>query len=111
MRDLALERAHTSAKVVTSGLKANLQAYERFHIGEKKYKCKSCDKWFSLKGTLQKHERYLARERPYHCKHVISGFLEKRDIQVHVRFHTGEKPYQCKICENCFYSEKRYSNP
>ena len=78
MRDLALERAHTSAKVVTSGLKANLQAYERFHIGEKKYKCKSCDKWFSLKGTLQKHERYLARERPYHCKHVISGFLEKK---------------------------------
>ena len=72
---------------------------------------KSCDKWFSLKGTLQKHERYFARERSYHCKHVISGFLEKRDIQVRVRFHTGEKPYQCKICENCFYSEKRYSNP
>ena len=91
MRDLALERAHTSAKVVTSGLKANLQAYERFHIGEKIYKCKSCDKWFSLKGTLQKHERYLARERPYHWKHVISGFLEKRVL----RISNKEQPFFC----------------
>ena len=64
--------------------------------------------WCPRKGTPQRHER---TQRPYHCKHVVGGLLKKRDIKVHVRSHSGEKPYQSRTSENCFYSERRSSNP
>ena len=72
---------------------------------EKAFKCKTCDKCFTLRENLQIRARSHTGEKPYHCNTCDKCFKKKRNLERHERSHNGEKPYQCKTCDK-YFTEK-----
>jgi len=74
MREPTLVKSLTNVKPVTSvSAKAGtLRIHERTHSGEKRHKCKTCDKCFSQAGTLRIRERTTLVNNLTNAKPVTS---------------------------------------
>ncbi|XP_010635384.1 zinc finger protein 383 [Fukomys damarensis] len=69
---------------------------------KKLYKCKDCDRVFKYCSTLIRHQRIHTEEKPYKCEQCGKAFKYCSTINQHQRIHTGEKPFQCKECGKAF---------
>ena len=70
IKDDTLVRSLLSANSITRRLEwlGNLKRHERKHTGGKPFKCKQCNKAFSVAGNLKLHERIHTGEKPFKCK-------------------------------------------
>lgn len=71
---------------------------DEIHMGERPFKCSSCDKEFARRNHLAVHLRIHTGERPHTCPFCRKSFAQRSNLNVHLRTHTGEKPYFCKTC-------------
>lgn len=85
----------------SSKSKDNLRHHMVMH-GEKKHKCKFCEKSFHLKIGLVQHIRVHTGEKPYECHVCGTAFKTIGSLKAHTLIHTGEKPFECKLCGKAF---------
>jgi len=63
-----------------------------------KFKCKVCQKGFSLQRLLNRHMKCHSDVKRYLCTFCGKGFNDTFDT----RTHTGVRPYKCNLCEKSF---------
>lgn len=73
----------------------------RTHLGIKPYECSVCKWSFAQSSDLIKHMRKHTGERPYTCTYCGLGFTQNRNLKNHMKMHT-EQPSKCKYCEKEF---------
>jgi uncharacterized Zn-finger protein len=80
-----------------------LQNHERFHTGEKPFRCGECDKAFTLKCTLVEHIKAKHENIKYRCEHCDHVLNSKMALKTHMGTkHATIKPYACGDCGSCF---------
>jgi hypothetical protein len=67
-----------------------------------KFKCKICQKGFSLQRLLNRHMKCHSDVKRYLCTFCGKGFNDTFDLKRHTRTHTGVRPYKCNLCEKSF---------
>lgn len=79
------------------------------HMGEKVFKCNSCEKSFTTRASQKYHETSahgeLANRRDLHtCTQCLKGFSSSTGLRNHMKLaHTVEKAkYNCPTCQKAF---------
>ena len=91
-------------------LRGNLKAHIKVvHIGDRPFKCETCDKTFPLNKDLTRHKRIHTGEKPFECQQCDKKFTKKDGLTAHMRTHTGEKLFYCQTCKKGFSSKLNFS--
>lgn len=69
---------------------------------DNKFRCKICQKGFSLQRLLNRHMKCHSNVKRYLCTFCGKGFNDTFDLKRHTRTHTGVRPYKCNLCEKSF---------
>jgi len=69
---------------------------------DNKFRCKICQKAFSLQRLLNRHMKCHSNVKRYLCTFCGKGFNDTFDLKRHTRTHTGVRPYKCNLCEKSF---------
>uniref|UniRef100_A0A0F8BVU5 Zinc finger protein 3 n=1 Tax=Larimichthys crocea TaxID=215358 RepID=A0A0F8BVU5_LARCR len=88
-----------------SALRRHMQ---RYHEGQKAFKCLECNKEFDLRNHLIQHVRIHTGEKPFSCDYCEKTFTQNSSRITHMRRHTGEKPYYCAKCGKSFASSSHF---
>ncbi|KAE8281062.1 hypothetical protein D5F01_LYC21644 [Larimichthys crocea] len=81
---------------------------QRFHEGQKAFKCLKCNKQFDRRNHLILHVRIHTGEKPFSCDYCEKTFTQNSSRIAHMRVHTGEKPYYCAKCGKSFASSSHF---
>uniref|UniRef100_A0A2S2P182 Zinc finger protein n=1 Tax=Schizaphis graminum TaxID=13262 RepID=A0A2S2P182_SCHGA len=68
----------------------------------KPYRCKICEKSFSLKGSLKTHIWIHMQEKPYKCFICNKSFSQASTLITHKIIHNFDKPFNCDICKKSY---------
>lgn len=71
---------------------------------EKEFKCKFCEKKFSLFDQLTRHEAiHQNNEKNYLCQKCGKEYIFEKSLRLHEEsVHGGIKPYACEDCDSRF---------
>ena len=72
------------------------------HTREGLFKCKICDKTFSVKYQFQDHEKIHLESNKFECDYCKIRFNTKTDIQMHIQNNLKEKEFNCLKCRKSF---------
>ena len=88
--------------------KEYLHQHKKIHTGERKVKCKQCEKVFSGTEALGKHVKAIHDKIKDHiCNYCGKSFSQRVALAGHIkRIHEGEMHVSCKICSEKFSSLK-----
>nr|CCA23577.1 conserved hypothetical protein [Albugo laibachii Nc14] len=78
-------------------LKGNLKRHLNIHFRTQKFPCRYCGKEFLRKADTDAHERVHTGEKPYACRHenCSKRFARQSDLKSHERTHGGTKAFAC----------------
>ena len=63
--------------------KVHAKVHEKVHE-EPKFECSFCKKRVKTKETLEAHERYHTGEKPFKCEHCGNGYVNNKALRQHM---------------------------
>lgn len=70
---------------------------------QKTYKCNGCDRTFNVKMSLRLHmKRFHLLERRFDCRECDKKFFSNSELKYHKVKHSGNKIYECDVCSKSF---------
>ncbi|EHB05283.1 Zinc finger and SCAN domain-containing protein 4 [Heterocephalus glaber] len=87
---------------------SHLLAHQRRHRNERPFVCAECNKGFFQTSDLRVHQMIHKKEKPFTCSRCGKSFTHKTNLRAHERIHTGEKPYKCTLCHRSFRQSSTY---
>ncbi|XP_074053922.1 uncharacterized protein LOC141495917 isoform X2 [Macrotis lagotis] len=84
------EKSYENGNTKTFFQNSSLSSNQKFHIGERVYKCNMCEKAFHKKSQLLMHDRFHTRERPYRCDKCGKKFRWSSNLSRHQKSHIAE---------------------
>jgi len=79
-----------------------VRQHQIVHSGERRFKCETCDKKFSMAANLCSHQLVHTCERRFACDMCDKTFTCMSLLRRHKFLHTGERPQVCEVCKNTF---------
>ena len=80
--------------------KSNLKSHIKTHIGEKKYKCGECQKFFLTIPYLKRHMQ-THKNTKYKCGECQKLFLTIPDLKRHITTHKNFRSESPKALDGC----------
>ena len=79
----------------------HITIHERYHNGEKPFRCIKCGKSFSWSRDLKYHQRILEGNNHRSAPNSMTGTFPHQ-VKIHEGNYTGEKPFNCTECGKKF---------
>uniref|UniRef100_A0A182QB34 C2H2-type domain-containing protein n=1 Tax=Anopheles farauti TaxID=69004 RepID=A0A182QB34_9DIPT len=107
------ERAHVNEKQLDELQEAKIQSeiHDTKVIvvdGQKRFRCDSCDRSYSLLSTLRRHQSIHAVDKTFECKYCGKVFNKSSSLAMHEkRNHDADSPFSCDVCDKRFKETSR----
>lgn len=70
--------------------------------GNDKFKCKLCNKQFSILSNYNFHLRVHKRDKPHRCLVCAKSFRLSKSLEQHMVLHTETLSFHCFVCNRIF---------
>ena len=70
--------------------------------GDKRHKCKECDRAFVKSADLKRHMAGHRNEKNYKCEECDSAFTRRDNLKAHMLLHSRKGVVTCDLCNKEF---------
>lgn len=67
-----------------------------------KFKCKVCNKHFSILSNYNFHLQFHKRDKPHRCIVCAKSFRLLKNLEQHMVLHSETPPFHCVVCNRIF---------
>ncbi|KAG6460257.1 hypothetical protein O3G_MSEX011883 [Manduca sexta] len=82
-----------------------LRHQKHFHMGEKSFKCQSCDMMFSSQANLTQHAIKHSTQREHKCEYCGKAFKWRKNLTTHIMMHLNNRRHVCSACDERFVQQ------
>ncbi|XP_037299026.1 zinc finger protein 260-like isoform X4 [Manduca sexta] len=82
-----------------------LRHQKHFHMGEKSFKCHSCDMMFISKSYLKRHAIKHSTQREHKCEFCGKAFKWRKNLKTHIMIHLDNRRHACSVCDERFVQQ------
>ncbi|XP_055851408.1 gastrula zinc finger protein XlCGF46.1 [Episyrphus balteatus] len=81
-------------------LQTSLRMHQQIvHMGAKKFKCEICGKVFNRNSSLKTHSISHSGQKEHSCSKCPRYFIDKKSLMRHSRIHNVKSKYKCTLCD------------
>ncbi|XP_028396284.1 zinc finger protein 708-like [Dendronephthya gigantea] len=86
----------------------NRQRHEQTHVPEKRFKCETCNHYFSSCSELKEHIliHEVSDGKPFKCHICPRGFARKKSLKSHINVVHVNPKHCCNICGERFHTTR-----